>query len=98
TLGVAIARLQPRAFGPALALCLVKLAVCTLVPLGVGLAFGLPRMTLGVLILQVASPVAVTSYMLAAKYAARPDEVAGLVVVSTLLSVVTIPALLAFFV
>jgi len=76
----------------------VKLAVCTLVPLGVGLAFGLPRMTLGVLILQVASPVAVTSYMLAAKYAARPDEVAGLVVVSTLLSVVTIPALLAFFV
>ena len=52
----------------------------------------------GVLVLQVATPVAVTSYMLATKYKARPDEVAGLVVVSTLLSVVAIPGLLAFFV
>ena len=68
------------------------------VPLGVGLAFGLPRLPLGVLVLQVASPVAVTSYMLAAKYDARPDEVAGLVVVSTLVSIPAIPLLLAFFV
>jgi predicted permease len=51
-----------------------------------------------VLVLQVATPVAVTSYMLAAKYRARPDEVAGLVVVSTLLAVPAIPLLLAFFV
>ena len=56
-----------------------------------GLAFGLPKLALGVLVLQVATPVAVTSYMLAAKYRARPDEVAGLVVVSTLLSVPAIP-------
>ena len=60
--------------------------------------FGLPRLTLGVLVLQVATPVAVTSYMLAAKYRARPDEVAGLVVVSTLISVPALPLLLAFFV
>ena len=51
-----------------------------------------------VLVLQVATPVAVTSYMLAAKYDARPDEVAGLVVVSTLVSVPAIPLILAFFV
>jgi predicted permease len=68
------------------------------VPLLVGLAFGLPRLALGVLVLQVATPVAVTSYILAAKYRARPDEVAGLVVVSTLLAVPAIPLLLAFFV
>jgi len=98
TLGVAIARLQPRALGRAFWLCLAKLAVCTAVPLAVGLAFGLPRLTLGVLVLQVATPVAVTSYMLAAKYRARPDEVAGLVVVSTLMSVPAIPLLLGFFV
>ena len=85
TLGVAIARLKPSALAPAFWLCLVKLAICTIVPLGVGLAFGLPRQSLAVLVLQVATPVAVTSYMLAAKYDARPDEVAGLVVVSTLL-------------
>ena len=59
---------------------------------------GLPRLTLGVLVLQVATPVAVTSYMLAAKYRARPDEVAGLVVVSTLISVPALPLLLACFV
>ena len=98
TLGVAIARLQPRALGRAFWLCLAKLAICMAVPLAVGLAFGLPKLTLGVLVLQVATPVAVTSYMLAAKYDARPDEVAGLVVVSTLLSVPAIPLLLAFFV
>ena len=97
TLGVAIARLKPRALGRAFWLCLVKLAICTAVPLGVGLAFGLPRLTLGVLVLQVATPVAVTSYMLAAKYRARPDEVAGLVVVSTLLSVPAIASAFSFF-
>lgn len=98
TLGVAIGRLQPRALGRALWLCLAKLAICTAVPLAIGLVFGLPRLALGVLVLQVATPVAVTSYMLAAKYRARPDEVAGLVVVSTILSVPAIPLLLAFFV
>ncbi len=98
TLGVAIARLQPRALGRALWLCLAKLAICTAVPLAVGLIFGLPKLTLGVLVLQVSTPVAVTSYMLAAKYRARPDEVAGLVVVSTLVSVAAIPLLLAFFI
>lgn len=98
TLGVAIARLQPRSLGRAVWLCLLKLAVCIAVPLAVGLWFGLPKLALGVLVLQVSTPVAVTSYMLATKYKAQPDEVAGLVVVSTLMSVIAIPAVLAFFV
>lgn len=98
TLGVAISRLQPRALGRAFWLCLIKLVICISAPLAVGLAFDLPKLALGVLVLQVSTPVAVTSYMLATKYKARPDEVAGLVMVSTLMSVVTIPALLAFFI
>lgn len=98
TLGVAISRLRPRALGRAIWLCLAKLAICVAVPYGVGLAFDLPRLALAVLVLQVATPVAVTSYMLATKYDARPDEVAGLVVVSTLMAVVAIPAILAVFV
>ena len=40
-------------------------------------------------------PVAVTSYMLAARYDADPDRVAGLVVMSTLISVVAIPVALS---
>jgi hypothetical protein len=98
TLGVAISRLQPRALGRAIWLCAAKLAICLAASLAVGLWFDLPRTALGVLVLQVSTPVAVTSYMLATKYNARPDEVAGLVVVSTLMAVVTIPATLAFFV
>lgn len=98
TLGVAIAGLHPRGVGRALWLSLAKLAICVAVPLGVGLAFGLPRIAVGVLVLQVGAPVAVTSYMLAAKYEARADEVAGLVVVSTLVAIPAIPILLAFFI
>ncbi len=98
TLGVAISRLQPRSLGRAVWMSALKLVICVSVPLGVGLWFGLPRLALGVLVLQVATPVAVTSYMLATKYRAKADEVAGLVMVSTLISVVAIPVILAFFI
>jgi len=56
----------------------------------------LDEVALAVLIVQVATPVAVTSYMLAEKYGADSDSVAGLVVVSTLMSVITLPLILAF--
>lgn len=98
TLGVAIFRLQPRSLGRATWLCLLKYAICVAIPLFVGEYFGLPPVALAVLVLQVATPVAVTSYMLATKYKARADDVAGLVVVSTLMSVAAIPALLAYFI
>lgn len=98
TLGVAISRLQPRQIGKATLLSLAKLAICVAVPVSVGLWFDLPETAFGVLILQVATPVAVTSYMLASKYKADAEAVAGLVVVSTLMSVAAIPAILAFFV
>jgi malate permease and related proteins len=97
TLGVAIARLQPRAIGFALFISVLKVAICIAVPLAIGLWLGLPQVALGVLVLQVSTPVAVTSYLLAEKYRARSDEVAGLVVVSTVLSLLTIPLTLAFF-
>ena len=98
TLGVAISRLQPRALGRAGVISLIRLAICLAVPLAVGLWFALPPVPLAVLILQISTPVAVTSYMLAAKYHARADEVAGLVVVSTVIALVSVPATLAFFV
>lgn len=97
TLGVAVARLHPRGIARALVLSLVKVALCTAIAWATGLAFALDRVALAVLVLQVATPVAVTSYLLAEKFQADPDAVAGLVVVSTLLSIVTIPLTLAFF-
>jgi malate permease and related proteins len=98
TLGVAVARLHPAGLGRALLLSLVKVAATVAIGWGIGLAFGLADVPFAVLVLQVSTPVAVTSYMLAAKYGADSDAVAGLVVVSTLTAVATIPLTLAFLI
>lgn len=98
TLGVAVARLNAGRLGRALWLSLMRAAVCLGVALGAGLLFGLPPVALAVLILQVTTPVAVTSYMLAEKYGADAESVAGLVIASTLLSVITLPLTLAFLI
>ncbi len=81
-----------------LVLTLVKVVSCTAIAIGVGLYFELSRVAMAVLILQLATPVAVTSYLLSVKYGADSETVAALVVVSTALSVVTIPALLVFLI
>lgn len=96
TLGVAVARLAPARLGRAVMLSAVKLAVCAGLAWAIGRAFALPDVAFGVLVIQVATPVAVTSYMLAEKYGGDADAVAGLVVASTLMSVAALPALLAF--
>ncbi len=98
TLGVAVARLKPGKLGRAVWLSLVKMVICIGSAWLVGRWVQLPSIPLAVLIMQVSTPVAVTTYMLAEKYGADSDAVAGLVVVSTLLSVVTIPLTLAFLV
>jgi hypothetical protein len=95
TLGVALARLAPGRYGRALWLSLAKAALSVAAAWAAGLAFGLPPVPFAVLVLQVATPVAVTSYLIAEKYRADPEAVAGLVVVSTLVSVVTLPITLA---
>jgi len=96
TLGVAVARLTPGRLGRAIVLSAVKVAVCVGLAWGVGRWFELPPVAFAVLVLQVGTPVAVTSYLLAEKYGADSDAVAGLVVVSTLMAVVALPVTLAF--
>lgn len=97
TLGVALARLTPSDTWEAIKLSVIKAAVTFVLPLWVGLYFDLPAIALAVLVIQVATPVPVTSYLLARKYEANSDKVAGLVVVSTLLSVAYLPLMLAYF-
>ena len=94
TLGVALARLHPAGLGRAVVLSLAKVVVTVAVGWGVAELFALAPVPRAVLIIQLATPVAVTSYMLAEKYGADSAAVAGLVVSSTLLSVVTIPLLI----
>ncbi|NJM83217.1 MAG: AEC family transporter [Tabrizicola sp.] len=98
TLGVAVARLAAGHLGRALILSVLRAALCIAVAAGIGSALGLEEVALAVLILQVSTPVAVTSYMLAEKYDAGPDAVAGLVIASTLVSVITLPLTLGFLI
>ena len=96
TLGVAVARLETKALGRAFILSAVKLAICVPAGWAATIWFGLDPVAAGVLIVQVATPVAVTSYLLAEKYGAAAQPVAGLVVASTLMSVCALPLILAF--
>ena len=96
TLGVAVARLETKAMTQAVILSILKAAICAGAAWWVARFFALDPVASAVLIVQVSTPVAVTSYMLAEKYGADAQPVAGLVVASTVLSVITLPLILAF--
>ena len=74
----------------------VRLGVGFLVALLVAGVLGLEGVARGVLILQGAMPAAMFSYLFAARYDRSPDDVAGIVLLSTLLSIVTLPLIAAF--
>lgn len=95
TLGVALARLQVTTLWRAIGLSIVKLILSVAIAWGIGQWFELNEIAFAVLVVQIATPVAVTSYLLAQKYGADANEVAGLVIVSTVMSVLAIPVLLA---
>ena len=98
TLGVAVARLNAAHLGRAFVMSVLRVAICLGVAAGVGRWLALEPVAFAVLVLQVSTPVAVTSYMLAEKYGADADTVAGLVIASTVLAVLTLPLTLGFLI
>ena len=94
TLGVALARLKMNLISRAIILSILKLCVSVGVAWIIGIYFELNDIAFAVLVMQIATPVAVTSYLLAQKYGADANEVAGLVIASTALSVFALPVLL----
>ena len=74
----------------------VRLIVGFAVALGVVALLGLDGTARGVLILQGAMPAAVFSYLFAARYDRAPDDVAGIVLLSTIFSMVTLPFVVAW--
>ena len=74
------------------------MTICISLAVAIGRWFNLSPVAFGVLVLQLSTPTAVTSYLLAEKYGADSDSVPGLVVVSTLLSVLTLPLTLAYLI
>ena len=96
TLGVAVARLKTSLAYKTLGISLSKIMIGIIAGIGVGYQFNLPYEAFAVLVIQMSMPVAVTSYLLAEKYGADSEAVAGLVVISTFLTTFITPVLLSF--
>jgi hypothetical protein len=95
-MGHALGTFTVRRFGISLGMSLLRLVI--------GFSAGLLLVEIlnfegtmrGVMIIEAAMPVAVFNYLLAARYDRHPDDVAGAIVVSTLISFVSLPFLLNF--
>jgi predicted permease len=96
TLGVSLAQLKVAEWKHSLLFSLVRVLG------GFGLAvlvagwFGLQGVDRGVLILQSSMPVAVFNYLLALRFQREPGEVAGMVVLSTLLAFALLPLIVSY--
>ena len=96
TLGVSISQIRVSSVFRAAVIAVLRYVVAGAIGVGVATALGLTGVACSVLILQAIMPAPVTNYLLALKYDAEPEEVAGLVVVSTAMSIGLIPLTLAF--
>ncbi|MCB2100858.1 MAG: AEC family transporter [Rhodobacterales bacterium] len=96
TLGISLARLAVTRMSRSLGLSVLRLVMGFLVGLGVAQALGLEGAARGVLILDSAMPAAVFNYLFAQRYNNAPEEVAGIVVISTALAFLILPALMWF--
>lgn len=96
TLGVSLSKMHPESLGRSFALALVRFGLGISAGFALTTLLGVEGLTRKVLILQASMPVGVLNYLFAHRYGRTPEQVASLVLVSTLLSVLTIPALLAW--
>jgi len=95
TLGVSLGSIQVTSLMSGVTFSLLRIPVAALLAWGVGHLVGLPPMAHAILILQMSMPVAVFNYLFAVRADREPEYVASLVFVSTLLSLVYLPVLLA---
>jgi len=92
TIGGLKAHNLPRALG----LGTARIAISFVVASAVSFALGLRGVAQGVLVLQGAMPAAVFSYLFAARYERDADDIAGIVLVSTLLGALVLPFLVSY--
>lgn len=95
SLGSSLAGFELRGMPRSVGLSLLRLGLGLAVGFAVAEVFGFEGAARGVLILDCSMPVAVLNHLLAEKYRRDPSEVASLVVVSTLFSLVTLPLVLS---
>lgn len=96
SLGISLSRLKPNALVRSTVYSVLRLLLGFAAGFGVAEAMGLQGIARGAVIIQAAMPTAVFNYLFAVRYNNEPGEVAGIVVVSTVLSFLTLPLLLGF--
>jgi predicted permease len=94
TLGVSLVQLRVAALPRSTVLSVLRLVLGFGVGVGLTKLLGIKGLEQGVLIVQSAMPVAVFNYLFAQRYKRAPEEVAGMVAISTAISFITLPALL----
>ena len=96
TLGASLARLKLEGSGRLILISTFKLAMGFGVAYLVTYLFGFSGEERNVLIMQSSMPVAVFSYLLASQYNRSPNDVASLIFITTLMSLITVPVMLTF--
>ncbi|MBF8722446.1 AEC family transporter [Pseudomonas guariconensis] len=97
TLGVSLASIRLHHVGSGLLLGGLRIVLGAAVGWGVGTALGLEPLERAVLVVQSSMPVAVFNYLLAVRANRQPEQVANLVMCSTVLSFAWLPAVLAWW-
>ena len=95
-LGASLGSLRVASAGRAALVSAIRIGCGTAIGFAVAAAFGLTGSMRSVLILQCAMPVAVYNFFYAQRWNNRPEEVAGVVVVSTVIAGFTLPLLLSW--
>ncbi len=96
TLGVSLQRMKVFNTGRAILLSITRVGMGFGVGLLLSFVFGFKGAVKGVFILQCSMPVAVFNYLLAERYGRNAKETAELIIISTLLSIITLPMILHF--
>lgn len=93
-LGVSLSQLRVKHLSTALKVSLLRVLGGFAVAYGIVSLFDLTGVVRGVLLIQSSMPVAVFNYLLSQRYDRHPEQVAGMVMVSTVLSFLFMPLLL----
>ncbi|MEY4880017.1 MAG: hypothetical protein RJB62_1486 [Pseudomonadota bacterium] len=93
-LGTSLAKIPVTTFSRAAYLSVLRIGMGAAVGFTIASLFGFTGAERGAFVLQCAMPVAVYNYVYSQIYNTSPESVASLVVVSTLLSIITVPLLL----
>ncbi|WP_366656066.1 AEC family transporter [Fodinicurvata sp. EGI_FJ10296] len=94
SLGVSLAGLEVRNLGRAFAISGVRLGLGAATGFALAYLMDLGPMEAGIVIIQCSMPAAVLNYLMAARYNGPAEDIAGVVVVSTLMMFLLLPLLL----